>query len=239
MQSCACFLKSSVGKKVIMAVTGVILLGFVVGHLAGNLLIYGGPSAFNAYAEKLRHMAGIVWVVRIVLLVALIVHVKIGALLAFQNQAARPQQYARKQYVEATEASRTMLLTGLLVLAFIIYHLAHFTFKTVHAQYAGGIDKWGRHNVFLMVVSSFKVPAISAAYVAAMFFLALHLSHGASVFLQTLGLNNAALDRKLRRAGMLLAWLIFVGYVSIPVSVLLGIIPDSAICCRIPSPGAK
>lgn len=208
-----------------MAVTGVILLGFVVGHLAGNLLIFGGPDTFNAYGEKLRHMAPVVWAARVILLIALVIHIKVAALLTFENARARPQDYVKKKFIRASETSRTMFLTGLVVFAFILYHLMHFTFKSVHPEFSGAHDALGRHDIYSMVTASFSVPAISATYISALMMLAFHLNHGVTVFLQTLGLNNVQFDPKLRFVGTALVWLIFAGYVSIPISVLLGHLP--------------
>ena len=224
MNSLSAFTRSSIGKKYIVAITGVILVGFIIGHLLGNLQIFIGPDAVNAYAVSLRKLGPLLWIVRIFLLIAVVLHIYFTIRLAIDNRAARPQAYARKEHVKATFASRTMALSGLLVLAFILYHLAHFTFLWVNPQYATLHDAQGRHDVFSMMVYGFQNPIVSTLYVIAMFLLTLHLTHGASSFFQSLGLNDKKLTPKLAWGGRVFAWLIFAGYTSIPAAVLLGLV---------------
>ena len=224
MNSISAFTRSSIGRKYIVAITGVILIGFIIGHLLGNLQIFIGPDAVNQYAVSLRNLGPLLWAVRIFLLVAVVLHIYFTIRLAIDNRAARPQAYARKDHVKATFASRTMALSGLLVLAFILYHLAHFTFLVVNPQYAELHDAQGRHDVFSMMVYGFQNPIVSTFYVIAMFLLTLHLTHGTSSFFQSLGLNDKTLTPKLAWGGRIFAWLIFAGYTSIPVAVLLGLV---------------
>ena len=224
MNSISAFTRSSIGRKYIVAITGVILVGFIIGHLLGNLQIFIGQDAVNAYAVSLRKLGPLLWAVRIFLLIAVVLHIYFTIRLAIDNRAARPQAYARKDHVKATFASRTMALSGLLVLAFILYHLAHFTFLLVNPQYAELHDAQGRHDVFSMMVYGFQNPIVSTFYVIAMFLLTLHLTHGTSSFFQSLGLNDKTLTPKLAWGGRVFAWLIFAGYTSIPVAVLLGLV---------------
>jgi len=224
VNSISAFTRSSIGRKYIVAITGVILIGFIIGHLLGNLQIFIGPDAVNQYAVSLRNLGPLLWAVRIFLLVAVVLHIYFTIRLAIDNRAARPQAYARKDHVKATFASRTMALSGLLVLAFILYHLAHFTFLVVNPQYAELHDAQGRHDVFSMMVYGFQNPIVSTFYVIAMFLLTLHLTHGTSSFFQSLGLNDKTLTPKLAWGGRIFAWLIFAGYTSIPVAVLLGLV---------------
>jgi len=224
VNSISAFTRSSIGRKYIVAITGVILIGFIIGHLLGNLQIFIGPDAVNQYAVSLRNLGPLLWAVRIFLLVAVVLHIYFTIRLAIDNRAARPQAYARKDHVKATFASRTMALSGLLVLAFILYHLAHFTFLVVNPQYAELHDAQGRHDVFSMMVYGFQNPIVSTFYVIAMFLLTLHLTHGTSSFFQSLGLNDKTLTPKLAWGGRVFAWLIFAGYTSIPVAVLLGLV---------------
>lgn len=224
MNSISAFTRSSIGRKYIVAITGVILIGFIIGHLLGNLQIFIGPDAVNQYAVSLRNLGPLLWAVRIFLLIAVVLHIYFTIRLAIDNRAARPQPYARKDHVKATFASRTMALSGLLVLAFILYHLAHFTFLVVNPQYATLHDAQGRHDVFSMMVYGFQNPIVSTFYVIAMFLLTLHLTHGTSSFFQSLGLNDKTLTPKLAWGGRVFAWLIFAGYTSIPVAVLLGLV---------------
>ena len=205
-----------------MAVTGLILLGFIIGHLLGNLQIFLGPDAINSYAQKLRNLGPLLWAFRIFLLVAVVLHIYYTVRLAIDNRRARPVAYATKDHVKATVASRYMWLSGLVVLAFIVYHLAHFTFVVVNPQLATLHDAMNRHDVFSMMVHGFRNPIVSAFYVVAMFLLMLHLTHGASSFFQSLGLNDKQLNPRLAKGGRIFAWAIFVGYTSIPVACLLG-----------------
>lgn len=207
----------------IVAVTGLILLGFIIGHLLGNLQIFLGPEWINGYAEHLRELGPLLWVIRAFLLVTVSLHIWYTIRLAIDNGRARPEAYARKEHVKATFASRYMWLSGLVVLAFIFYHLAHFTVRVTDPRF--GLlkaDPLNRYDVYSMMVYGFQTWWVSAFYIVAMFLLMLHLTHGASSFFQSMGLNDRKLTPKLARGGRIFAWLIFAGYVSIPVGVLLG-----------------
>jgi len=216
------WLRSSLGKKIVMAVSGFFLIGFVILHLLGNLLIYGGPDALNAYAEKLRHLGPMLWITRLVLLTAVFLHLITSMMLAKENRDARPVAYARKQALRTTFAARTMMFSGLMVIAFIVYHLLHFTFRVTNPAISNLTDALGRHDVYAMVVFSFREPAIVGAYLIAMALLCAHLSHGIASMFQTLGFNTDRTLPVIERLGHLVAGLLFLGYISIPVSVLLG-----------------
>ena len=198
-----------------MAVTGLILLGFVIVHMLGNLQIFLGQDQLNSYAEHIKDLPAILWPVRFILLSALIMHMTMAISLAVENKRARPVKYCYEDSVQVTFASRTMVLTGLLVFVFIVYHLLHFTFDKIHPEFSNLTDSKGRDDVYSMVVLSFQDPLIAGSYVAAMFILYLHLSHGAPNFLQSLGLNNENVRRKIQLGGHLLAVIIFVGNCSI------------------------
>jgi len=219
------FYKSSIGKKIIVAVTGVILIGFIVGHLLGNLQIFMGPEYINSYAEKLRALGVLLWVIRVGLLVTVVLHIWFTIRLAIDNRKARPVPYARKEHVKSTYASRSMWISGLLLLAFIIYHIAHFTVQVADPRFALlKMDPLNRHDVYSMMVYGFQNVFVSGIYIVAMYLLAMHLSHGASSFFQSLGLNDKKLTPKLARGARIFAWLIFAGYVSMPIAVLAGLI---------------
>jgi succinate dehydrogenase / fumarate reductase cytochrome b subunit len=219
------FYRSSVGKKMIVALTGVVLIAFVVGHLLGNLQIFLGPEWVNGYAEKLRELGPLLWVIRIFLFVNVFLHIFYTISLAIENRRARPVQYKRKDHVKATFASRYMALSGLVVLAFIIYHIAHFTVRVTDPRFLLlKADPLNRYDVYSMMVYGFQNIFVSAFYVVGMFLLALHLSHGTSSFFQSLGLNDEKLTPRLAMAGRIFAWLLFVGYTSIPVAVLLHLV---------------
>ena len=207
----------------VVALTGLILIGFVVGHLLGNLQIFLGPEWINAYAHKLRELGAMLWVIRIGLLVTVLLHIYFTIRLAIDNRRARPDRYKTKDYVKATVASRSMALSGLLLLAFILFHIAHFTVRVTDPRFPMlKADPLNRYDVYSMMVYGFQNIWVSAFYVLAMFLLALHLTHGTSSFFQSLGLNNKKLTPRLANAGRVLAWSLFVGYISIPLAVLLG-----------------
>jgi succinate dehydrogenase / fumarate reductase cytochrome b subunit len=233
--------RSSLGSKYVMALTGLGLIGFVVAHMAGNLLVFAGRDALNSYAEALKNHPGLLWTARVGLLAIFLVHVVLGLRLTRQNQAARPVPYAQEDTVQASWASRHMLLTGLLLLAFVVYHLAHFTFgvvaraevkedgQTVAKGYLDleekGHDparpKAERHDVYAMVVYGFRNTWISLSYLAAMVFLWLHLWHGASSWFQSLGINHPRYNGFIRGFGPVLATVLLVGNCSMPLAVWL------------------
>lgn len=219
---------SSIGSKSVMAVTGLILFGFVIVHMLGNLQIFLGPEALNSYAHKLKSMPPLVWTVRLTLLAAVIIHLAMAIRLTLQNRAARPVDYIVKDYVRATPASRTMFLTGLVILAFIIYHLAHFTLLMVHQPSGPGTAKLASGevvpDVYGMVVYGFSHWAVAGSYIVAQVMLGVHLSHGASSMFQTLGLNARRYRKLVESIGPASAAVIVVGNCSMPIAVLLGLI---------------
>jgi succinate dehydrogenase / fumarate reductase cytochrome b subunit len=207
----------------IVAVTGVILILFVVGHLLGNLQIFLGPAWINGYAEHLRDLGPLLWAIRAFLLVDVLAHIYYTIRLAIENRRARPESYRRKDVVKATFASRHMVMSGLILLAFIVFHLLQFSFRTTDPRFAIlPVDPLGHYDVYTMMVLGFSSPLVSGFYTFAMFLLALHLSHGSSSFFQSLGLNNQNLTHRLAVAGRIFAWVLFVGYSSIPAAVVLG-----------------
>jgi succinate dehydrogenase / fumarate reductase cytochrome b subunit len=219
------FYRSSVGKKMIVAITGIILILFVVGHLLGNLQIFLGPEWINGYSQHLRDLGPLLWLIRIFLLVTVVVHIYVTIRLAIDNRRARPERYMERDYVKATFASRHMVMSGLIVLAFIIYHLAHFTVRvTDHRFGLLKADPLGHYDVYSMMVYGFQNIYVSAFYVVGLFLLTLHLSHGASSFFQSLGLNNEKLTPRLAFGGRLFAWLLFIGYTAIPMAILIGLV---------------
>lgn len=215
------WLLSSLGKKTIVAVTGIGLVLFVIGHLLGNTTVFFGPDAINTYAEKLRDLGPLLWAARIGLLIAVGLHIYFTMLLWAENRAARPQKYAVFAPMKTTVFARTMRLTGLFVLAFVVFHLAHFTWGVVQPGYYHLEDAQGRHNVYAMVVHGFRNPWISGFYLLGLFFLTWHLSHGLGSLFQTLGITNKTLRPLYETVAKTVAWLLFLGYASIPVSILI------------------
>ena len=207
-----------------MAASGIVLLGFVIGHLAGNLLIYAGRDAFNEYAATLQGMPLLVWTTRVVLLVALTVHVFLAVRLRSINKAARPQPYAVEKTVVASLASRWMFTSGMTVLAYVVYHLLHFTLGVVDPAAHGMeevVDGAKRHDAFGMVVTSFQSTLVVLVYVLANASLAWHLSHGIASLFQTLGIHDSRYQVFIRRGGLALSALIGAGFISIPLAVQL------------------
>jgi succinate dehydrogenase / fumarate reductase cytochrome b subunit len=216
------FLSSSVGRKIVMAVTGLILLKFLVIHLFGNSLIYFG--LINAYGEQLHRLPLLVWGFRFFMLCVLSVHIFFGIQLTLENNAAKPQAYAVKKNLRASFSGRTMIWSGLLIIIFLIYHLLHFTVRVTNPEISSGIDVMGRLDVFKMVVLSFKNIAIAGVYVAAMIMVALHLTHGIQSFVQTFGLNNDKTIPVVEKAGTGVAFILLLGYAAIPLAIILGIL---------------
>ncbi len=221
---CLKYLKSSVGRKAVMAISGIFLFGFVIAHLLGNLQVFIGQEALNSYAQHLQELAFLLWPARVFLIAVLVVHIFVSISLAQENRKARPVRYKYQDTVQASYASRVMVMSGVLVFAFIIFHLAHFTFGLTHPQYFKLLDGKGRHDVYSMMVMSFRDWVVAGSYVIAMGFLCLHLSHGLSSMFQSLGLNNEKAMGKLNAGGKLLALFIFAGYISIPVAAFLNFI---------------
>ena len=217
-------LKSSVGRKAIMAITGLFLIGFVVAHLLGNLQIFLGADWLNGYSEHLEEMPLLLWPARVFLLTTLLIHMATGITLAIQNKTARPVRYLKEETVQTPLASRLMVITGLAVFLFIVYHLMHFTWGIAHPQYSHLRDPEGREDVYSMVILSFRDWRISGVYAVAMLVLSAHLRHGASSFLQSLGWTPPGHEKKTRMMGQLFGWLIFLGFTSIPLAAFLSLI---------------
>jgi succinate dehydrogenase / fumarate reductase cytochrome b subunit len=218
---------SSLGRKYIMAVTGSVLFLFVIGHLAGNLQIFLGPEAINRYGHFLQSNPELIWPARLVLLLMVLLHIWSAITLSLENKAARPVAYAAYQPVGSTFASRTMLVGGLIVLVFIVYHLLHYTAQVQYLNLTGQnfvdfTDPEKRHDIFKMMVVGFSNPLVSGFYILGLALLCLHLSHGASSMFQSLGWKNEAYRPYLDKAARIVAVAIFLGYVSIPVAILLG-----------------
>jgi len=217
---------SSLGKKYIMAVSGLLMFLFVIGHLAGNLQFFLGAESINRYGHFLQTNLELIWPARIILLIVLILHIWAAIKLSAENKAARPVPYANWNPTVASYASRTMLMSGLIVFVFIIYHLLHYTLvikgiNGAHQDFAGFMDPEKRHDIFKMMVVGFSIPWVSIFYIVGIALLCLHLSHGVSAMFQSLGWKNKVYGPCLDSGARLIAWLIFIGYVSIPISVLV------------------
>ena len=222
--------RSSLGKKYIMAVSGFVLVLFVVAHLLGNLQIFLGAEAINRYGHFLQSNVELLWPARIFLICMIGLHIWSAIKLSIENKAARPVPYANWNPTVATYASRTMLMSGLIVLVFIIYHLLHYTALVQAVNFTGKdfaakpefFDAQGRHDIFKMMVVGFSNVWVSAFYVLGIALLCLHLSHGMSSMFQSVGWKNKVYGPVLDKASRLIAWLIFLGYISIPIAIVLG-----------------
>jgi succinate dehydrogenase / fumarate reductase, cytochrome b subunit len=211
------FYSTSIGKKVVMAITGLILLGFVIGHMLGNLQVFIGASQMNEYAAMLKANAALLWGVRLVLVVAVMLHIVAAVQLTRMSRRSRPEGYHYKDVIQADYAARTMRWSGLIIALFVIYHLLHFTAGTVHPQF-------DVHDVYRNVIIGFRVWPVSVFYIIAMVALAFHLWHGVWSMFQTLGLINPKSDKIIRRLAALATLAIVIGFISVPMAVLAGLI---------------
>ena len=218
---------SSLGKKYLMALSGIVLVGFVFVHMAGNLQILMGQEKINAYAHALQSLPlPILWGSRLFLLLAVVVHAVTAYQLVKENRAARPNRNDIEKTQRAGIASLKMGLTGSILLAFIVFHLLHFTVRTIYPEYSemmttvGSPDSKEIHDVYSMVIAGFQHTWISVFYVVAMFLLCGHLAHGVSSAFQSLGIRSENWRVKLELAAKAYAWVIFVGFSIVPLLVL-------------------
>jgi succinate dehydrogenase / fumarate reductase, cytochrome b subunit len=213
------FVRSSIGRKVVMATTGVILVGFVIAHMIGNLQVYIGPEAMNDYALWLRHVlhgAGL-WIARAILLAAVILHIWAATSLTLSSRRARPVGYREQKWKESTYASRTMRWGGVIILLFVIYHILHMTTGTVHQSFIEG-------DVYHNFVAGFQVVPVSLFYIFAMLALGLHLKHGVWSMFQTLGVSHPRYIRAAHVLAWVVALVVVIGNISFPLAVLAGIV---------------
>jgi len=224
MTATAGFSGTTLGKKALMAVTGLILFGFVLVHMYGNLKMYQGAATFDAYAEALRELGKPVlahghalWIARAVLLAAVVLHIWSAWSLTLQSRRARPVKYQNQELVQATYAVRTMRWGGVILLAFVLYHLAHLTAGWAHPDFTAG-------KVYQNVVVGFQVGWVAALYIVANLALGFHLYHGLWSFFQTLGWNQPAWNPWRRRFATLFALVVTAGNISFPIAVLLGVV---------------
>ena len=217
-------LQSSIGAKVAMAVTGILLVLFIIGHLLGNLLMFAGPEATNAYAKGLKDLGALLWGARIGLLIVFVVHIGSALRLWRLNKAARPQAYTVSDSTVVTYAGRSIVMTGLLVLVFAAYHLLHFTLFVTNPEFAQLHDAQGRHDVYRMVILGFRNTAVTGVYLVSMILLGLHLSHGVTSLFQSLGINNPSYNPIIKRLGPWSGVLVALSFMSIPLAVLAGVL---------------
>ena len=224
MNILAFLFNSSLGRKYVMAVTGILLFLFVIAHMLGNLQIFLGPVAINDYAAALKGRPWLLWPARIGLLAVFLLHVAAAIQLALENRQARPVKYAQGKPVASSYAARTIVISGLILLAFIAFHLAHFTFLFIDPRFADLADLMARHDVYRMMVIAFSNPIVSGFYIISMGLLCLHLSHGLASTLQSLGLRSQKTVRGMKVVALVSAGLIFLGNCAIPIAILAGMV---------------
>jgi succinate dehydrogenase / fumarate reductase cytochrome b subunit len=210
------FWGSTVGKKIVMGATGLIMIGFLIGHMAGNLQVFLGAQRLNSYAAFLRGLGEILWMIRGVLVAALVLHVIAAVQIIRIDRAARPVAYAKHETQAATLAGRTMRWGGLAVAIFIVLHLMHFTTGTLRPAPFSPVDVYGN------VTASFMIPWVSALYIAAMVAIGLHLYHGTWSVFRTLGVAPPSARPLQHRISLVLAVIVWLGFTIVPVGVLLG-----------------
>lgn len=219
MNAVLALLRSSIGRKIVMAVTGVVLFGFVLAHMAGNLQAFAGPTKLDEYGAALRKVPALLWGARLGLLAASILHVWAAASLTLTSWAARPQGYRSLRSQDSTYASRSMRISGVVLFAFIVYHLLHFTIGSVHPDFVeGGVN----HNV----VTGFRVLWVTGLYVVGMACLGLHLWHGVWSMTQTLGLAHPRYDALRENAATAFTVIVVLGFLALPIGVLAGFIKE-------------
>ncbi len=252
------FLRSTIISKVVMAVTGLVLLLFLVGHMAGNMQVFLGRETYNHYAQMLQSLGEFLWIIRGVLVLSLILHIITSVSLSARNMAAKPVKYKVKKYVNAKINSRSMLITGIMIFAFVTYHLLHLTagitnpehynhkeyyesnsFVSSSAASVKDVDAseslqqelkpvvLERHDVYKMLVLGFREPAIAIAYIVFVVLLGFHLSHAIQSCFQTLGVTGPKFTPAMVKASRIFAVIIVLMYISIPISVLLGLVGGS------------
>jgi len=221
---------SSLGKKYLMAGAGLLMILFFIGHMAGNLQSFLGPEAINRYGHFLQSNVEVLWPVRIALLGIILIHIWSATQLTLENRAARPVAYQHWEPTAASYASRTMMVSGVIVAFFIVYHLLHYTAMVEAVNLTGKnfnakpefFDSEGRHDIYKMMMVGFSKPLVCVFYIVGVLLLCVHLSHGISAMWQSLGWKGRAYGPCLDRAAKVGSALIFLGYVIIPISIWAG-----------------
>jgi len=211
------FYESTIGKKAVMAVTGLVLFGFLIAHMLGNLQIFLGRSVMNHYAETLHGNPLLLWTVRTILLIAVVLHIWASVQLSLIKREARPTAYVKYKPIHSSWASRTMMLSGPIIAAFVVFHLLHLTTGTIHPHFVP-------LHAYENLVNGFSVIPFALAYIALMFFIGFHLSHGAWSMFQSVGFSHPRYTPLIRRAAAVAAWILTAGFISVPVAVVVGLV---------------
>lgn len=216
------FYRSTIGKKVIMAITGLVGVGFVIGHMLGHLQVFQSAEKYNAYAHFLQSLGGGLWLARLVLLGAVVLHVLMAVQLTALKRKARPVDYAKREPQVSTFASRTIRYGGVLLLAFIVFHILHFTTLDIFPEYE-------RMTVYNRMIVAFRKPLITGFYVLAVLALGLHLYHGAWSSIRTLGLTKGSAHPLQRKVPAALAAIVTLGFLVVPIAIAAGIIKEQPV----------
>ena len=217
------FLSSNIGLKILMAVTGVVMFGYLIGHVTGNMLVFKGPAAINSYSKFLHDSKGLLWGTRLLLVASVVIHIWATVRFLMLRNAARPVPYAMKAAHRTTFAARTMYWSGPVIALFIIYHILHLTTGTAHPNYH--VDPNTHEvDVYRNLVDGFTSPIASGLYIAAMLAIGFHLSHGVWSMLQTIGVNRPNWECALRTIAVIFAVVICGGFIAVPAAVLLGLV---------------
>ena len=211
------FYDSSIGKKAVMAVTGLVLFGFLILHMLGNLQVFLGREVMNHYAETLHGNPGLLWVARVVLLVSVVLHTWAAIQLTAVKAAARPVAYVKPGNVQGSTGSRTMMLSGPVIALFVIGHLLHFTTGTIHPQFV-------ELHAYENVVNGFANPIAAGLYIVAMILVGFHLSHGIWSMFQSIGFSHPRYTPLIRKFAGVFSWILIAGFISVPIAVLAGIV---------------
>jgi succinate dehydrogenase / fumarate reductase, cytochrome b subunit len=211
------FYDSTIGKKAVMAVTGLILFGFLIAHMLGNLQVFIGESVMNHYAETLHGNPPLLWTARVVLLVSVLLHIWAWFQLAAIKREARPVRYAKRANVQASLGSRTMSLSGPVIAVFVIIHLLHFTTGTLHPA------RFVELHAYENVVTGFTLP-FALLYIVVMLLVGTHLSHGIWSMFQSLGFSHPRYTPMIKKFAAVFSWLLIAGFIAVPISVLVGLL---------------
>ena len=211
------FYESTIGKKAVMALTGLVLFGFLIAHMLGNLQIFLGPAVMNHYAETLHGNPALLWTVRTVLLISVVLHIWSSVQLSLLKKDARPIAYVKYKPLQSSWASRTMMLSGPIIAAFVLFHLLHLTTGTIHPQFVP-------LHAYENLVNGFLVVPFALVYIAVMVFIGFHLSHGAWSMFQSVGFSHPRYTPVIRRLAAVVAWVLIAGFISLPVAVLAGLV---------------
>ena len=210
------FYESTIGKKAIMAVTGLILFGFLIAHMLGNLQVFLGSEVMDHYAETLHGNLPLLWTVRTILLISVVLHIWASIQLTKIKQDARPVAYVKRANVKSSWASRSMMLSGPIVALFVIFHLLHLTTGTIHPQFVP-------LHAYENLVTGFLIP-FAVIYIAVMILVGFHLSHGIWSMVQSLGFSHPRYTPMVKKFAAVFSWILIAGFIAVPLAVLSGVV---------------